>query len=137
MPVGYPAEVQDAVHRAVGDLGCPLVVEQVQGLERKAGDGRPRRRVAQVVRHTFPQGAHAGADPAPVAVETQQRPDLPSQREQRADDQRARAVSSAPREALHEIAEVACAAGRRQRPHVLDPKVCCQLVDAPGAGGVG
>src|SRR5882724_5764920 len=37
---------------------------------------------------------------------------------------------------LHQPREVVRAAGRRQRPHVLEPEVASELVDPPGPGGV-
>ena len=58
-PVGNPAEVHDPVHRAVGDLCGPLIVEQIERREGKSGELRSRRRGAQISWQAVPERRHS------------------------------------------------------------------------------
>src|SRR6266568_7213835 len=76
-------------------------------------------------------GADAGIGPVP----TEQLAELPTNRPQRSAGKRT-AGRVTRREALNEPMEVARAAGRRKRPHVLEAKIVRELVDSPWPRGL-
>jgi len=118
------------VHRAVGDLARPLVVGQVERAERERAE----------LGAAVEPGGHAVAergDGVVGVVPAEQGSELPADREQRAGERGAALRRVAGRDQRDEPGEVAGGAGRGQRPHVLEPEVGGQRVDAPGLGEVG
>ena len=105
--VRHPAEVDDALHGAVLDLGRPLVVCRA---ERREALGR--RRIG-----------------APVPAE--QPADLKPDRKQRPDGHVRALGGVPPGHHLDEAREVLGRALRRQLPDVLDRKAGAELVDPP------
>src|SRR5258708_3887264 len=70
------------------------------------------------------------------AVPTEQLPDLPPNRPERAGHAGGALRWVTRGDPLHQPREVIRATRRRQRPHVLQPEVAGELVDPPGPGGV-
>ena len=135
-PVRDPADVHDAVHGPVGDLRRPLVVDQVERGERERAEVRAGRSVAQIRRQPVAERRHPGAEAGVRVVPTEQLPELPPDREERADGAGGALRRVARGEQLHQPREVVRAAWSRQRPHVLEPEVAGELMDPPGPGGV-
>src|SRR4051794_7317560 len=73
-----PAQVHDAVHGLVRDLGGELVAGRVQRRERERPGAGSRRAVAQVVGQAVAQGGHPRADPGARLVPAEQAADLPA-----------------------------------------------------------
>jgi hypothetical protein len=122
-----------AVHRAVGDLCGELVVEQVQRSERERCERGAGRAVAQIRGEAVAQCRHSRTNAVVGAIPTQQRAELPANREQRAHHPRRFVRRVARRHALYQEREVVGSARRRQLPHVLEPEVAGELVDPPRA----
>src|SRR5215204_5145338 len=133
-PVRDPAEVHDRVDGPVGHLRGELVFEQVERGERV--EVRAGRGVAQVRRQPVAESRHPGAQAGVRAVPTEQLSDLPPERPERAGGAGPASRRIARGDLPHQPREVVRAARRRQRPHVLQPEVAGDLVDAPGPGGV-
>src|SRR5262249_27813943 len=131
-----PAEVKHPVHGPVGDLGRPLVVEQIEGPERETVDLRPRSGLAKIRRQAVAERADPSADAALRAVPAEQLTDLPANREQGSDGSRRGPLRIGGREGFNEQVEVLGAAGRPQGPDVLEPEVPGELVNPPRPGGV-
>src|ERR671930_564949 len=135
-PVRHPAEVKDAVHGPVGDLGRKLVLEQVERGEGQRGEVRAGRARAQVRRQAVAERRHPGAEARARAVPAQQLSGRPPDRPQRA-GRAGRVLRRVARgDPLHQPREVVRPDGRRKRPHVLEPEVGGELVDTPRPGGV-
>src|SRR5580704_7102008 len=81
-PLGDPAEVQNAVHRLVCNLGGELVVGHVERCERETLEFRPGRG-AQVIRQPLAQRRHPRPESPARAVQAEQLTELPPQRQQR------------------------------------------------------
>src|SRR5215217_499868 len=133
-PVRNPAEVHDCVDGPVGHLRGELVFEQVERGERV--EVRAGRGVAQVRRQPVAERRHPGAQAGVRAVPTEQLSDLPPERPESAGGAGPASRRIARGDLPHQPREVVRAARRRQRPHVLQPEVAGDLVDAPGPGGV-
>src|SRR5215204_100220 len=133
-PVWDPAEVHDCVDGPVGHLSGELVFEQVERGERV--EVRAGRGVAQVLRQPVAERRYPGAQAGVRAVPAEQLSDLPPERPESAGGARPASRRIARADLPHQPREVVRAARRRQRPHVLQPEVAGDLVDAPGPGGV-
>jgi hypothetical protein len=131
-----PAHVHDAVHGPVGDLRGELVVEQVERGEGERVEVRAGWDVAQIRRQPVAERRHPGAEAGVRVVPTEQLPELPPDREERVDGPGGALRRVERGRQLHQPREVVRAAGRRQRPHVLEAEIAGELVDPPGPGGV-
>src|SRR5262245_61156254 len=131
-----PTEVHDPVHGPVGDLRRPLIVEQVQRTKGERGEVRAGWGLTQIRRQPVAEGGHPGAEAGIRAVPTEELPELPPGRPERADGAGGPLRRVARGNRLHQPREVVPAARCWQRPHVLQPEVPGELVDAPGPGGV-
>src|SRR5262245_13722091 len=128
--------MQDPVHGPVGDLRGKLVAEQVERREGEAAEVWAGRGVAQVLRQPVAERRHPRTQAGVRAVPAEQLPELPSDRPEHAGGAGVVARRVFGEELPHQQGEVAGAARRRQRPHVLDPEVRRELVDPPWPRGV-
>ena len=118
------------MHGLVGGLGGELVLEQVQRVEGKRLELR-NGGVAQICRQPVSERGHSRADAGVRPVPAQELPDLPPDREQRADGPGGAARRVEPGDQLHRLGELVGAVRRRDRPHVLEPEITRDLVDSP------
>lgn len=133
-PIGNPAEVHDSMHGAVGYLRGELVLNQVQRGEWERVEVGAWC-VQQVFRQTLAQRRHSLSKPGLRLIPPEQLADFPADRPQRARKPGAlRGIAGG--ETLHQRGEVALLTMRGQRPHVLEPKVGGDLMDAPRTRGV-
>ena len=147
-------ELPDGARLAYDDIGKGRPVVLLHGVcmsrrffERNTGPLAERFRVVNVdLRghgespaseggHTVAQRWHACADAGVGPVPTEQLAELPTNCPQRSAGKRT-AGRVTRREALNEPMEVARAAGRRKRPHVLEAKIVRELVDSPWPRGL-
>src|SRR5215472_19242692 len=131
-----PANVHHPMHGPVGDLCCPLVLEQVHRGEGECGEVRTGWGVAQICRQPVAERRHPGAEAGVRAIPAEQLAELPADREERANGDGGALRRVARRNPLYQQREVVRAADPRQLPDVLEPKVAGELVDPPGPESV-
>src|SRR4051812_22320719 len=128
--------MEHTVHGPVGDLGGPLVPEQVEGHEWQALEFRPPAGRSQVFRQPVTQCRDSRAGAGAGVVPAEELPQLPTKSEERADESGRALRWIARGERLDEQVEVVRAARSRERPDILHLEVPGDLVDPPRARGV-
>ena len=131
-----PADVHHRMDSPIRYLRRELVVEEVQRCEGERSEVGAGGGIAQIGGQPVAERRDPGAEAGFGTFPTDQLPELPPEREERANRPRGALRRVGRGDQLYEPREVVPAARSWQLPYVLEPEVARDLVDPPRPGGV-